>query len=218
MGLLHVFDSFEDSLIVGDIDGAKKIITRENIHGSVIGSLCLYGPDNPDLLRYYINLGVVAGVIFCNLEMMLQNAAETFKPKMVRALLDCCHIFANECHHAVPVELPLHSSRNLCVLHLLDAKVPIREIHVFGSIETVLLPQWIQDFKEGREKARSVSVMMLGLQRLHSRVIGGNRKDVLRVIARSVWGLRGLENYWTLRDCVARHTRSASTSKKIKKN
>lgn len=54
----------------------------------------------------------------------------------------------------------------------------------------VVIPSWVHEFVAHREACRSTSYAILQLARRRSRVIGGNRKDVLGIIARMTWESR----------------------------
>jgi ankyrin repeat protein len=54
----------------------------------------------------------------------------------------------------------------------------------------VVIPSWVYGFVAHREECRSTSYAILQLARRRSSVIGGNRRDVLGIIARMTWESR----------------------------
>lgn len=71
-----------------DVQGFKNILTRENINSKdamevpVLEYFCTYGPDDPSLLFYLLDLGAI---LTAN---SLYEASTTYRPILLRTLLN----------------------------------------------------------------------------------------------------------------------------------
>lgn len=185
------------------IEKAKEYITADMLdergYNSIVNKLCVYGPDDPELLQYLLDRGAVLDCV----AMLLTSALDSAKSRLVRAILDRVDRVASS------IFVFESAAKRLCVLHLLDAGVRVYSCGHLGD------PNWIQYLTDTRHRVRTASLVVLCAKRARSNVMGINGVDILRVIARCVWGTRGLVETWNREDCVARHTRSAT--KKTKK-
>ena len=71
---------------------------------------------------------------------------------------------------------------------LLDRGAQLDLVQLDGYLEAI--PDWAVSFVARRNACRSSCWAVLELARRHSSVIGGNNRDVLRLIARLVWDQR----------------------------
>lgn len=200
--LVLYLKSFEYFLRQGEFDKAKLLVNRENAHlrdeygDGVLASFCAYGPDDPGLFRYFKKLGATleldsAGKRYS----LLHLSVDSRRYRLMRTLLDM----------GMPVDiLDDYGSSTLCDIlrshdeededeiecmkMLLDAgaDLSIAENRPFS------IPSWVYDFVAKRKQTRTEALIILGLLRCKSQIIGQNGKDVLRIIARCTWGLRGL--------------------------
>ena len=126
----------------------------------------------------------------------LHWAAYWGKPRLLRALLDLgTPVDILYERGRTPLLFALVSKKVECARLLLDAGAQLRLV---TENNYCTIPQWARDFASAREHARAASLAMLGLLRCGSRVVGrSNGIDVLRVVARCVWGTRGQQG-WNL--------------------
>lgn len=187
--------SFEDRNIVQ----ALSCVTHENVMNldpqgdCVLVYLCWVGPDDPDLLRHFIKLG--ASLSASKGFTPFQMAARENKPKLLRALLDYSDAanymnLRTTHHYTSPIEFCCNGQDKIeCAKILIDAGAKLPKQKHIGVVLDVVL----QNFIETRRTTRSAAIMILGLKRCRSSVLGGgNGGDILRVIARCVWSTRGL--------------------------
>lgn len=209
------FDLFYICLQKNDIPAALQLVTRKNAntcsriggHG-VLALLCCYGPDDPDLLRHFIELGApiyVSNATSSRPVSALHHAALRGLHRILRVLLnlgDATLTDMPDWANRTPLYMALQTSRgykhqkknrDLCALLLLDAgaKVP--------PTEDFEVPLWVYEFLDMREKLRSGCVALVGVvlkSREHK-----NKKDVMRIIARCLWATRGYahkKKKWTI--------------------
>lgn len=187
------FNVFDAHLECGATEAALSLVTKENarsldINGfGVMVSFCANGPDNPEMLRRLMDLGVplhdkrTPTPIF--------EAVASNKTKLVRFLLDIgTHVDtrSNDGNTALDYALMLPVGKE-CVRLLLDAGANIQKLHNG-------IPQWAHEFIETRKKVRDAAIVVLGVLRCcgaNAKMLCGNGKDVLCVIARGVWSTRG---------------------------
>lgn len=180
------------SLLVSNPELAKSMATRENVHTifsfshGVVSLLCSVGPDDPDLLHYFVGLGASLEMERATLGMgPLHLATEQKKPKLVRALLDL---------KTPPNIVGVHenalfwaykngASGETCGKILIDAGGAKQRPNFEDPV-----PEWALSFILKREKERANAIAILGLP---TTSLKGNGKDVKRIIARCVWATRG---------------------------
>lgn len=201
------FVTLMDSLEAKDNgEKAKKLVTTSNAAArnamgyGIITFLCAYGPDDPELLRHFFELGAT-------LELdnngkrgsPLHYAVHRNKPNLVRTLLQMgVPINITDGYGMIPFSYAFRNGctdtpgNGLCAKILADTGlVSVVEgntmVMGFGK-------KWSEGFMEARDRARTVSVIILGLIKSGNNIFG-NGKDVLRVIARCTWSSRG-QNEW----------------------
>lgn len=197
------FDAFEFFLESGDVDAAKRLITPANAQTrdrgwGVLWHLCQYGPhDDPGLLYHFVKLGATLELDSAGKRTSpLHRAAYNGKPRLLRALLDLgTPVDILDGFENTPLRFSLRDILVECARLLLDAGAQLSLVKENGRV-FITIPQQARDFVSAREHVRAASIAMLGLLRCGSRVLGsGNGIDVLRVVARCVWGARGQENW-----------------------
>lgn len=77
---------------------------------------------------------------------------------------------------------------------LLDRGAQLEGVKLDGLLNSI--PEWAISFALRRAACRLSSRAVLQLARRCSRVIGGNGKDVLRLISRLIWGSRRCNKLW----------------------
>jgi ankyrin repeat protein len=92
-----------------------------------------------------------------------------------------------------PLYLALYWNKPSVIERLLE-KNPCLNL-VVGPRELVYLPKWVRSFMECRKACRSSCYAILELARRKSKVIGGNRRDVLGLISRIIWNTRKNEEW-----------------------
>ena len=189
------FDAFEEYLSDDNVDAAKSIVTPANAQArrardgyGVVFYLCWYGPNDPGLLHHFVKLGATLELDSAFIrDSPLHAAAFRGNYKQMRALLDLgvpVDIFCS--YNYTPLYYSLGYQKRKCTRLLLDAGAKL------GCAKQDLVPNWVYDFVTKREQTRTFSVIILGLLRCNSKVTGQNGKDILRIVARCLWGLRGL--------------------------
>lgn len=200
------FNALGQELARDNVDAVKALVTRENVASvdwrgagaaggaDVIVTLCTYGCDNPTILRYFLGLGAPT-----------QNCSIIFvcvlrgKPKLLRVLMDATKYVAKDDQFFWPCErvnalMPLlHHAlfiNSACARVLLDAGAKLHQIKW-----TMKNPdfEWVHDFMNKRECARTSAAIVLGIVRCGSRVLC---RDMLKLIARCVWETRGQTDEW----------------------
>lgn len=209
------FLKFANCLKYNDIDAAKQLVTCLNVndrapHIDVIDCICSDGPDNPALLRYFMDLGYVfkhESLLFSSSPLYV--AATHCKPNLLRALIDMRKpeqfVLDAALGFALLDDDRYHKNR-LCACILVDAGARRDET----KWRYLLSSDWVYDFATARKNARTASLIVLSIKRLHSGIIGINANDVLRIIARCIWSTRGHKRW------IEPHERQQKSSKKIK--
>lgn len=87
-----------------------------------------------------------------------------------------------------PLYWALSSDKRDVAEVLLDHGARLERVKLDKRLKTI--PAWAVSFVERRNACRSLCWAMLELARRRSRVIGGNRRDVLRLVAKCLWALR----------------------------
>lgn len=186
-----MFGSLWNLFYTNDVALIKSSINHENVNhsdeeymrGSVLWHLCYFGPDDPELLRYFVGLGVHIPID------TIHAAAKYDRPKLVRELINLgSDVNALETHSSqTPLEKALVYRASDTPRVLLDAGAQWKEFLARNSDTN--WSAWLA----AREQFRTCSLAVLGLQRCGSRVIGcRNGVDVLRIVARCIWSLRGI--------------------------
>lgn len=204
------FSVFKEHLQCGRFDNAKRMITPENAkcrhpwrNLSIPAFFCAFGPDDKELLQYFIDVcGEPARDrhTSCGL---LQQLTLNDKPKTLRAMLDSgidadigyaegyrtpldCSLWEGGCHWE-------------CAKILLDAGATKHSLRDGASTIVKFYLLQFDSFLANRERARCASIAVLCLLKSGSRVLFAthNGVDVLRVIARCVWETRSQTEEWS---------------------
>lgn len=181
-----LFESLKHCLVYYPVT-VKNLITKENVTTvfgghCVLTYVCWYGPDDPDILLYCVGLGASVQRHVGN-KAPIHFAAQSGKCKLVRTLIDLGVSVNQETQTGSTVlDFTLLRS-NRCTELVLDA----------GGVQTsvVNLPQWAKNFINQRKQHRTNALILIGLKQCRSKTIGFNGKDVMRVIARCIWSMRG---------------------------
>lgn len=192
------FDAFVEHLQVNDIDAAKALVTSTNAQArdkngyGVLWYMCTNGLlDDHDPLYHFVALGSTLELDSAGkYSSPLYRTAVLGRPRLMRALLDL----------GTPVDILNKYGRTTlyaalahnyvdCVWLLLDAGA---QLDLVKEREDFKIPAWARDFVSKREKTRKSSVVILGLLHCKSKVTGKNGRDVLRMVARCMWSLRGV--------------------------
>lgn len=192
------FDAFGVLLQKGNINAAKNFVTpenakaRENGYG-VLWHVCFFGDtDDPSLLYHFVNLGSTLELDSAGKRSSpLHHTAGLGNRRQLRALLDLgipVNIINNK---DTPLCWSLTNNQVKCTRLLLDAGAQLK---LAKENEFNTIPQWVHEFVTKREETRISSVIILGLLLCKSKVTGQNGKDVLKIMARCTWSLRGLKN------------------------
>lgn len=189
------FYYFEDYLIRGKFEEAKSLVTPANAQTrdgngfGVLRYLCRYAPDDPGLLYHFIKLGATLELDSAGkFSSPLHQTAYYGKIRLMRALLDLGipgDILDQS--ERTPLQWSLRHYQKECVHLLLDRGAKLSLVK-----KDYKIPQWARDLSSKREKMRISSVIILGLLHCKSKVTGKSGKDVLRMVARATWSLRGL--------------------------
>lgn len=199
------FFAFNKCLEKGNFVGAKQLVCPENgnqidpmTQRSVLSLYCIMNdaPDDPDIIHYFVHCGAPIRDVPCEEKAWLHPihyAAINNKPKFARALLD----------HGAEVNMPsnevgctalfwaIRHQSWTCAKVLIDAGALYYDFQIVASCVNGAKP--LDQFIVTREQTRSVAIVVLGLHSCGSGTVIGshNGKDVLRMIARCVWGTRG---------------------------
>lgn len=186
------FVSWVRLLQYGPIDEAIACITSSNANSrdsfglGVVSNLCYYGPDQPEVLKHFLQLGAT---------LELTNAGErstplhcaTYgnQPRLLRALLDL----------GTPVDIVDRSNftslHNAFVINVCACAKVLLDAGAKPSKCFDKTPLWVWDYLVKRDCKRATCCIVLGLQRFcSSNTIGGNGRDVLKMIARCIWATR----------------------------
>lgn len=87
-----------------------------------------------------------------------------------------------------PLYLALYWNKPNVIERLLE-KNPRLDL-VVGTHRLSRLPKWVASFLECREACRASCYAILELARRRSRIIGGNRRDALGLVAKMIWKSR----------------------------
>lgn len=207
-GVLSVFATL---LIDRNIEEAKRLLALHpdpkgaHRHG-VLTHVCEFGPDDPDLLHHFIKLGATLELDSVGIRGgPIHSATATNKPKILHTLLELGTPVNLGSYRYTPLDNAfgfkfgeeanangytvgaIYKESRLCAKILLDAGAQPSECKRN-------VPQWIYDYVSTREKTRASAIAVLGLLLCRSSVISGGKyigRDVLCVVARCVWSLRG---------------------------
>lgn len=181
------FGQFEAFLKLDD-KRALDMVTTSNSHCrsegelGVISYFCKYGSDDVESLHRLLRCGASLELDSNGLRWNpLHVAAQRDKPKLVRALLDLgvpVNILTR--YSSTPLWCSMDSGK-MCTMILIDA----------GAQIVPIVPIWVRNFVATRKKIRSTALALLCVTRCGANTFG-NGKDVFLIIARCVWGLRGI--------------------------
>lgn len=201
-GVLN-FDMLYMLIQSGNLAEAKLLVTPSNVQSrdghkrGVLSHLCEIGEipkdDELELLRHYMEQG--ATFELDNGHSVIHKAAFQRKPWLLRKLLD----YGFPIHHTDYYKRPVlryifmwyprddpTGKCKICIRILLDAGATIPPETDWPP------PPWVPNFVAGRDCARTSAIIVLGVMRCRSKVLGPcNGIDVLRIVARCIWASRG---------------------------
>lgn len=119
----------------------------------------------------------------------LHWVARSGRADVCRLLLDAgsmVDVVSNDGFTALYVALR-NGKRDVAEL-LLERGALLQHVKLDWGLKSI--PRWVASFVARRNACRSCCWAVLELARRRSRVIGGNRRDVLRLVAKCLWALR----------------------------
>lgn len=175
----------------------ELIHKRDSCDDGIVWHLCVFGPDDADLLHYFVNKGASPeNKSKRSADIPFICALDFGKPNLVRAFLDlgtrmdmCVKITTTHETTALGYLLfsPISDGRRACIRVLIDAGAQTTNIND--------LPDWVKQFVADRNKARNAAITLIGVTKccgsVSSKMLCGNGRDVFRIIARCVWSMRG---------------------------
>lgn len=192
MNFALVFERCRDEksarAFIQENNGEELMRLRDVQDKGAISHLCERGPDDVDLLHFLIGMGA-------SLELdsdgsrwsPLHFAATTNKPNITLALLEL-GIPANILTWSGSTPLDACAISPPPNLKCVDALIAAG-----GKNLVYKLRGYMKRFVANREVARAASIIVLGLHLVApTTTLQGNKKDVLRIVARCVWGMRGV--------------------------
>lgn len=187
------FGLLEDLFKRHNIKEIKRIVNCHNVNdvnhsgAGVALYACKYGHDDPEALLYFASIGIQ--------QTLLENASFGFWAPIHRAAIDDkMHLVRSLVRLGVPINLYDSSRTPLDAMFEQVIKYNVKsciELVDMGA-KTYFPHEWIHDFTKQRQRTRHASIIVLGLQRCFPNTLQGNGKDVLRMIARCLWSLRGI--------------------------
>lgn len=202
-------DEFKDALYFENYETAKRMITFENVnavdkHGDgIIMLVCLYQCGD-EVLRYFLQMGaspllfsaslgrtaplhvtVISGDYLMTKELLKCHRQSVFDvDNMGRKPLEITwYSVDGEDNYESRVDFQLAQNRRKCAKCLIDAGACAAASH--------WKPLWACEFMDSREKYREVAIVVLSLKRATSPVIICGTADILPMIARCIWSMRG---------------------------
>lgn len=163
----------------------------------IIRSVCRYGPDDPTIIQYFLGLGAPLYTCWSTrpfYKASIYYAAFNGNVKQIQELV------------RVGVSVDFNDRKTVlsCVLKKLwngsfyNNEDLVRSAICLIDLGAKYVPlseefMWIQEFVESKHATQHACIIILGLQRCcrNDNVLQGNGKDILRVIARCLWSLRG---------------------------
>lgn len=191
------FELLEQLFTSNDIETIKKVITRNNVNdtdgqfGSVVHYACKYGPDDPRALYYFASIGIRGD--------LMENANQSFWAPIHRAAMHGqFQLVKALVQLGVSVNLldcgrtPLDSMMVMEKLHNADMKMCMYLLDIGATSSHPIDDCKLVVFVSNREATRNASIIVLGLHRCRcTKALKGNGKDVLLMIARCLWSIRG---------------------------
>lgn len=156
-------------LKVGLFEQAKKdISTLDLIRNDAAILYCASGPDDPELLQQFLDIGNHNPV---------HSAAENNKPRLLRYLIQL-GFYVNEIEVGWVSKTPLDDTDYTQIaMLLLDAGA-----HCFDPTKE---RKWITELRASRESVRLCTIATMG-------ALGKKWRDVSRIIGRAIWANRGV--------------------------
>lgn len=188
---------FGQHLRAGNIDAALELVTRESVldvdnHGNgFVYQFCEWGPDDPEALMNIVRMGADLEFTLGQQKWSpLHQVASSNKPNLVRTLIRLgfpVNILTALKKTPLYFTFKYNETHTDCAIALLDAGANID----IGS-RSHRVPIWMHKFVATRRRTRATSIALLGVVQCGANT-NGNGKDVFRVIARCVWGMRGID-------------------------
>lgn len=188
------WDEFEYRLQQKDFDGAERMLPQNvNIVTDdgfgLVDYICRNtNNDGVPLLCRVLKLGATFDVKRCCGYYAVENKSD----RNLKALLDFGHpvegTFVGTGATMSLLEKALLrcvDGPTACLVLLIERGAELRNVNCANLF-------WAKELVAAREKIREAALAILGLLMCRSRVLGINRKDVLRMIARCVWSTRAV--------------------------
>lgn len=212
------FQHFKNLLRTHQVEKALSIVTPENAPArDYNGSGFLYwfcedGPDDAAAVRQLIQLGVSLELDSDGKRCNPLHIAAKNKPNITRALLDLgtpANILTARNNPPIYFTWGIPSNNqasDTCAKILIDAgaKLGVELLVNDELFSNSLFCSWMKKFADARQKIRYTAIALLGVCGIGGQKTYGNGKDAFRIIARCVWGLRGLFNTQPMRRCNAK--------------
>lgn len=179
-----------------DIEAIKRIVTCRNVNdvdknfAGVVHYACLFGTDDPSALFYFASIGIHKGLLENQNEGFfapLHRCAMHGKFQLVKALVQLGVSVNLRDSGKTPLDclLSLQVGETKMCMQLLD----------MGATSSFLVDDddnLLCAFVHHREATRQASIIVLGLHRCCCpETLQHNGKDVLSMIARCLWSMRG---------------------------
>ena len=188
-----------DATLFKEFVKSADVETWNKYRSKVVSDFCYGNVDDPSILDMLMEKGArfyLEWVDFLHTPNLLEAVGN---PKLLRKLLD---FGSNPNSQNKDGSASLTHARTMYVLYANSPYKYARAISSLISSMKVLVdaggklneyfPKCILDFEANRLRIRSTSIAILGSIKTNSKVIGENGKDVLKIIARCLWSLRGL--------------------------
>jgi hypothetical protein len=174
---------FAARLVNKRYDEAKALITRQNAADPhTLNNFCDYGPDDPEMLQYLLDLGAQASVA------ALHTAAIANKRRLIRKLIDVGVSVNDSDRFGLSlidnITLSFGSYNRKTIILVVDAGG--KGLKFGESLHVSLI-------RRTRESLRSCAITMIGVITRRSPLCGERGiRDVTRMIGRAIWESRGI--------------------------
>lgn len=184
------FDTLQVLFKAKDIDAIKRHVTpetaliKDDCNCNFMWYFFVYGWDNIELLHYFLDCGEVVTQPL--------DSYWSLQKALIRGMFQVFY------------ELLFRLKIDVNYVHLGYTSLDDIRRRYGGSIwqQKILLDvgaryvreppeDWAQTFLAQREQSRMNAVLILGFKQCGSKVLGANGRDVLRMIGRCIWSIRG---------------------------
>lgn len=186
-------------LYKGEFHSARSLITPQFVQQEakkIVVEVCACGPDDPDLL--------LKPCIDCGASMnppqesssALHSSAYHNKPKLMRCLLDwgIPVNIPSQLEKRTPLQWAFDNNSIAAMQVLIDAGAKIiidetlKDQMKYSTIKTHIV-QVASQFAKTRNQVRTIAMLCL----LQPKRLKNRQRDVMRIIARSIWATRGYD-------------------------